>query len=230
MPKPTEPTPSPSRRALLRGGAAVATAATALTVTAGHALAGPGPGPAQRPSGGSAAAPGAAGPIRTADYPYSEWVPAASSNYTVANRPRTYPVEYVVIHVTQETFADTLGIFTDPAARVSAHYVVASGDGRVAQCVEEKNVAWHAGNWSYNTRSIGIEHEGWVDQPRWFTTAMYEGSAQLTAFLCGYYGIPVNRSRIIGHNEVPGATHTDPGPLWDWTRYLRLVNGYLNAA
>ncbi|WP_052852710.1 N-acetylmuramoyl-L-alanine amidase [Streptomyces avicenniae] len=223
MPQPAERPPFPSRRALLRGGAAVATAATALTVAAGHALAGQGDAPPPRPSG-AAPGPGPSGPVRAADFPWSEWVPAASSNYTVANRPRTYPVEYVVVHVTQETFADTLGIFTNPAARVSAHYVVASDDGRVAQCVEEKNVAWHAGNWSYNTRSIGIEHEGWVDEPRWFTDEMYAGSARLTAFLCDYYRIPISRSRIIGHNEVPGATHTDPGPLWDWDRYLDLVS------
>ncbi|WP_233563504.1 hypothetical protein [Micromonospora musae] len=24
---------------------------------------------------------------------------------------------------------------------------------------------------------------------------------------------------------MPGATHTDPGPNWNWTYYLRLVDG-----
>ncbi|WP_129843559.1 peptidoglycan recognition family protein [Streptomyces sp. RFCAC02] len=208
------PSSRPSRRALLRGGAAAAAAGTALAVAAGHALAG------QR---GGRADGGAEAPVGTLDYPWSEWVPASPSNYTVANRPAAYPIEYVVIHVAQETFADTLAIFSDPSAEVSSHYVVASDDGRVAQCVEEKNIAWHAGNWSYNTRSVGIEHEGWVDEPRWFTDALYEGSARLTAHLCSTYGIPVTRAHIIGHNEVPGATHTDPGPLWDWDRYIALV-------
>jgi hypothetical protein len=33
----------------------------------------------------------------------------------------------------------------------------------------------------------------------------------------------MDRSHIIGHNEVPGATHTDPGSCWNWTYYMQLV-------
>ncbi|MFE0132342.1 N-acetylmuramoyl-L-alanine amidase [Streptomyces sp. NPDC059037] len=161
---------------------------------------------------------------RAVDYPLAEWVPASASNYTAANRPSTYPVDFVIVHVTQETYADTLAIFQNSAKKVSAHYVVRSEDGHIAQCVRERNVAWHAGNWNYNTRSIGIEHEGWVDQPEYFTDAMYEQSALLTSDICDTYGIPKNRDHIIGHVEVPGSDHTDPGPYWDWPRYMDLVN------
>ncbi|WP_324784987.1 N-acetylmuramoyl-L-alanine amidase [Streptomyces sp. H51] len=158
------------------------------------------------------------------DYPPAEWQPASTSNYTVSNRPADHPLDYVVIHVTQTTYADALAIFQNPDKKVSAHYVVRSADGQVAQCVREADIAWHAGNWDYNTRSIGIEHEGWVDQPAWFTDALYERSAALTAAICTKYGIPKDRAHIIGHYEVPGTDHTDPGPNWDWTRYIRLVN------
>lgn len=102
--------------------------------------------------------------------------------------------------------------------------MVRSGDGLVAQCVRERNIGWHAGNWDYNTRSIGIEHEGWVDQPSYFTHAMYERSARLTADICDRYGLTKDRAHIIGHHEVPGSDHTDPGVNWDWVRYIRLVN------
>ncbi|CQR65367.1 N-acetylmuramoyl-L-alanine amidase A [Streptomyces leeuwenhoekii] len=158
------------------------------------------------------------------DHPGAEWQPANPSNYTVANRPTSHRLDHVVIHVTQETYADTLSIFRDPQRKVSAHYVVRSADGRIAQCVREADIAWHAGNWDYNTRSIGIEHEGWVDRPAYFTHALYEQSARLTAAVCARYGIPKDRAHIIGHHEVPGSDHTDPGPYWDWTRYIRLVN------
>lgn len=161
---------------------------------------------------------------RTVDYPSAEWQSASAANYTESNRPTTYPVDYVIIHVTQETYASTLSIFQNPNKKVSAHYLVRSADGHVAQCVREADVAWHAGNWDYNTRSIGIEHEGWVDQPHWFTDALYEQSARLTAALCTKYGLPKDRTHILGHYEVPGTDHTDPGPNWDWTRYIRLVN------
>jgi N-acetyl-anhydromuramyl-L-alanine amidase AmpD len=157
------------------------------------------------------------------DHPGAAWHPASRANYTPSNRPRAHPLHYVVIHVAQTTHSGTLSVFRDPAEKVSAHYVVRSTDGHVAQCVREADIAWHAGNWDYNTRSIGIEHEGWVDRPRYFTDAMYERSARLTAAICARYGIPLNRAHIIGHHEVPGSDHTDPGRHWDWKRYLRLV-------
>ncbi|MBF6052837.1 hypothetical protein AF335_23800 [Streptomyces eurocidicus] len=160
-----------------------------------------------------------------AAYPPTHWIPADSANYTVSGRPGTYPVDLVVIHLTQETFPDAMRIFQDPAAKVSAHYMVASADGYIGQFVREKDIAWHAGNWNRNTRSIGIEHEGWIDRPEYLTDALYRSSARLTAAVCDRYGIPKDRTHIIGHDEVPGSTHTDPGPHWDWDRYLKLVAG-----
>jgi N-acetyl-anhydromuramyl-L-alanine amidase AmpD len=157
------------------------------------------------------------------DYAPATWEPASSANYTRANRPIQYPVDFVVIHVTQTTYGTALGVFQNPKKKVSAHYVVRSADGHVAQCVPEADVAWHAGNWDYNTRSIGVEHEGWVDRPAYFTDALYERSARLTATICAKYRIPRDRSHIIAHYEVPGSDHTDPGPHWDWERYMRLV-------
>lgn len=160
---------------------------------------------------------------QTGDYPLAEWQPATSSNFTESDRPWSYRVNLVVIHVTQTSYTEALDIFRNPAKQVSAHYVVRSADGHIAQCVRETDVAWHAGNWDYNTRSIGIEHEGWVDKPAYFTDALYEESAKLTAGICEKYGIPRDRAHIIGHYEVPGSDHTDPGPSWDWTRYMRMV-------
>ncbi|GAA3777452.1 N-acetylmuramoyl-L-alanine amidase [Streptomyces coacervatus] len=158
------------------------------------------------------------------DYPAAEWQPASTSNYTVSDRPASCPLGYVIIHVTQERYAKTLAIFQNPEKKVTAHYLVRSADGHVAQCVREADIAWHAGNWHYNTHSIGVEHEGWVDRPAYFTDALYEQSARLTAAICTKYGIPKDRDHIIGHYQVPGTNHTDPGPHWDWARYMRLVN------
>jgi N-acetyl-anhydromuramyl-L-alanine amidase AmpD len=52
---------------------------------------------------------------------------------------------------------------------------------------------------------------------------MYASSAALTAAVCARYAIPLDRTHILGHNEAPGATHTDPGSNWDWDHYLELV-------
>ncbi|MEU9485220.1 N-acetylmuramoyl-L-alanine amidase [Streptomyces decoyicus] len=196
----------PARRRLLTGAAALAASAALVPFTA------------------AGAAPSSRRSPRGSAYPPVHQVPASPANFTAANRPTQYPVEMVVVHVTQETYADTLALFQDPAHKAAAHYVVRSADGYLAQCVSERNVAWHAGNWSYNTRSIGIEHEGWIDDPLWFTDPLYEQSARLTAAICDRYRIPKDRKHIIGHVEVPGTDHTDPGEFWDWARYLQLVN------
>jgi len=162
--------------------------------------------------------------------------PASANNYTVANRPNSHQIRGIVIHFAQGSWSSALNWFQNPVAQASAHYTIRSSDGFVGQSVAEKDIAWHAGNWSYNQASIGIEHEGFVDNPAWFTEAMYDSSAYMSAYLCYKYGIPVTRYRIIGHNEVPdpydpgqyggGANHTDPGSYWNWGKYMSYVEYY----
>ncbi|MYU21095.1 peptidoglycan recognition family protein [Streptomyces sp. SID8352] len=190
------------RRALLFGGTAVALGGAALWWR----------GPGER----TPRVPGAV------DYEGARWVAASEANWRRADRPGDYRVDRVVVHVTQGSLASAVRAFQDPGHRAAAHYVVGR-DGRVTQMIRELDVAYHAGNREYNERSVGIEHEGFVDRPQDFTDAMYTASAELTAGICARYGIPVDRAHIIGHAEVPGADHTDPGPHWDWDRYLRLV-------
>jgi len=151
---------------------------------------------------------------------------ASPYNYTAANRPYSNRVDKVIIHVTQGSWSSAINWFKNPYAGVSAHYVIRSRDGYRAKTCWWKNIAWHAGNWRYNQTSIGIEHEGYVSDPKWFTDTMYSSSAYLSAVLCKRYRIPIDRYHIIGHNEVPGSTHTDPGYYWDWYRYMRYVKYY----
>ncbi|MFF5335424.1 peptidoglycan-binding protein [Streptomyces sp. NPDC013181] len=158
--------------------------------------------------------------VRSADYPSALWVPADPNNYTPG---RTATVDKVVVHVTQGSYAGTISWFQNPASVVSSHYVVRSSDGQITQMVRDADTAYHAR--SANASSLGIEHEGFVDDPTWFTDTMYRSSAALTAALCEKYGIPKDRSHIIGHSEAPGNDHTDPGPHWDWDRYMELVGG-----
>ncbi|MFK4089182.1 N-acetylmuramoyl-L-alanine amidase [Kribbella sp. NPDC020789] len=158
--------------------------------------------------------------VDAVDYPGAIWNAACSCNYTVG---RTQAITTIVIHVTQGSYAGTISWFKNSAAKVSAHYVIRSSDGQVTQMVAEKDKAWHVG--TENGYTIGIEHEGYVDQPSWFTDAMYRSSAALTRNIADRRGIPKDRAHIKGHSELPNQTHTDPGPNWDWTYYMQLVNG-----
>jgi len=86
-------------------------------------------------------------------------------------------------------------------------------DGQIAQCVDDTNIAWHAGSWHAHRHSIGIEHEGYLDDPAWFTTPMYRSSARLVAYLCGWYGIPIDRWHIIGIIRSPRQSAAIPGGI-----------------
>jgi hypothetical protein len=168
-----------------------------------------------------------------ADYPRAVWRPAASCNYTNSNREASYDISKIVIHVAEGPYSGTISWFQNCAAGASAHYVVGRR-GTVAQSVRDEDIAWHAGWWQTNKHSIGIEHAGYTNNPNSFTRRMYRASARLSAWCCKKYRIPMDRSHIIGHYQVPGCSgsgggagcHTDPGRYWNWTKYMRLVRYY----
>ncbi|HET7133749.1 MAG TPA: peptidoglycan recognition family protein, partial [Gammaproteobacteria bacterium] len=162
------------------------------------------------------------------------WEPATASNYTRAGRPN-WQVRKVVIHTTEGGFAGSVSWLRNPRSQASAHYVV-SRTGKVAQLVRESDIAWHAGNYTINRESIGIEHEGFSHRSGTYTDAEYRASARLSAWIAQRYLLPIDRSRFIGHSDVPDpnnpklkggfAHHTDPGPYWNWSEYLRYVRAY----
>ncbi|HVV85818.1 MAG TPA: peptidoglycan recognition family protein, partial [Kofleriaceae bacterium] len=156
-------------------------------------------------------------------YPQAMWNPASTSNYQAASRGAAQ-LNYIVIHTTEGSYGGTINWFKNPAAQVSAHYVVRSSDGQITQMVDDSDVGWHDA--CFNSESIGIEHEGFVADPtRWYTEAMYTSSAKLTAWLCDQYGIPKDHAHIMGHGETPDCSdHIDPGAGWNWPHYLELVN------
>ncbi len=106
--------------------------------------------------------------------------------------------------------------------RVSCHLLIRR-DGQLIQYVPLNRRAWHAGESSFcgregcNDYSIGIELEGSDDLP--FTDTQYSALTHVTQAIRRHYP-GITRERITGHAEIaPGRKH-DPGPLFDWTRYL----------
>lgn len=132
--------------------------------------------------------------------PDEVWYRANRGNYTVAHRGKAR-IDKIVVHCTQGSWIGAIRWFQDRRANVSAHYVIRSRDGKVAQCVNDRNIAWHAGDWWWNKKSIGIEHEGYAKVPRWFTNRMLNSSARLTAYLCHKYNIRPNKYNIVGHRH-----------------------------
>lgn len=175
-----------------------------------------------------------------ADYPHARWLAASTSNYSRANRPLSSPIDLVVVHLTEGSYAGTLQWFRNPRSHATTHYVIRSSDGDVTQMVREKDESWNAGNGDVNERSIAIEHEGFMSSCRWETDAMYRSSAQLSAYLAIKYLIPIDRKHYIAHSEVPDpnhpgqfggyAHHTDPGRCWDWPKYMSLIKDFAAAS
>lgn len=169
----------------------------------------------------------------------AQYVAACSSNYSDDSRG-SGDIDMVVVHTVQGSYSSCYNWFANCSASASAHYVVRSSDGQITQMVREADIAWHAGHWDTNERSVGIEHEGYVESPEtYYTDAMYRGSAALVADIAARQGVTLSRAYIIGHHEVPGcpygsgggsSCHTDPGDGWDWDTYMAYINGETGSA
>jgi cold shock CspA family protein len=170
-----------------------------------------------------------------------EWIPAPYEqfgptpfnygNHDFANREDDLDIDYIVIHDTETSYATALQLVQDPKY-LAWNYTIRSSDGHVAQHLDARDVGFQAGNWYVNMHSIGIEHEGFAAQgATWYTEAMYRSSAKLVRHLADKYSVKLDRAHIIGHDQVPGilpanvrGMHWDPGPYWDWERYMSLLS------
>lgn len=152
----------------------------------------------------------------------SNWQPALSSNFSRAQRPVQLPIQYIVLHATELSYGETVARFQSEH-HVSAHVVVRQQDGLVTQMVAPQNIAWHAGNWDMNCRSLGIEQEAFVADETSFTSVMLDAVAQQVNAWSRQFRIPIDRAHILGHDNVPAPSpdhladmHQDPGGLYDW--------------
>lgn len=178
---------------------------------------------------------------RSPDYPPGIWNPAPTCNFSSRNGTA---VSAITIHTIQGSYAGAISWSQNCSSNVSYHYVVRSADGQVTQMVYESDKGWHVG--SANPYTIGYEHEGFVSDPSWYTTAMYNSSAAISRdVIQSGYGINPLRTysgpataglntlggctKIKGHQHYPNQTHTDPGINWDWERYYRLINDNPNV-
>ncbi|MEV0402767.1 peptidoglycan recognition family protein [Actinoallomurus sp. NPDC050550] len=176
-----------------------------------------------------------------------EWIPAPYKqldpkdpskygNHEKANRPAQQKIDFIVIHDTESSYASAVKSVQDPTY-LGWHFTIRSKDGHIAQHVRVKDVGKHAGNWYINSKSIGVEHEGYVAKGAWYTEAMYRASAKLVGHLAATYGVPLDRGHILGHDNVPGRAmsavsqmHQDPGPYWDWAHYFSLLGKPLKGS
>lgn len=155
-------------------------------------------------------------------------------------RPRDAAVSLLVIHnislppgefgtgCVEQLFTNCLIPEQDPYfltinhLRVSAHFLI-DRRGAVTQFVGVDQRAWHAGVSCFhgvencNDFSIGIELEGTDEQP--YSPQQYQHLTRLSHALMQEFPA-ITSQRIVGHSDIAPGRKTDPGPSFDWHRYL----------
>ncbi|MBI3936938.1 MAG: N-acetylmuramoyl-L-alanine amidase [Betaproteobacteria bacterium] len=141
--------------------------------------------------------------------------PLPPTNFMVGRQ--SVAIDRIVLHTMVAWIGSADRHFHNPAARVSAHFGVRI-DGSLWQWVDLADTAYHAGDLSVNSRSIGIEHEDGGDPAAVRPDALYARSAALVAQFAREYGIPIRRGfggpGIYDHRQIvatacPGELDTD---------------------
>jgi N-acetyl-anhydromuramoyl-L-alanine amidase len=153
------------------------------------------------------------------------------------SRPPHTPIDLLVIHnislppgefsgeAVVQLFTNTLDANAHPyyeqlrGLKVSAHFFIRRNGG-IIQFVPCGKRAWHAGASSWQGRagcnnfSIGVELEGSDHMP--FSDRQYAALTRLTRLLQRTYPL----RNVVGHSDIAPDRKTDPGPCFDWPRYL----------
>jgi len=129
------------------------------------------------------------------------------------------PALVVLHHTAMADAASARARLCDPAAEVSAHYLIAA-DGTVDALVPEDRRAWHAGAGAWgavndvNSASIGIELDNPGERP--FPAPQMAALEALLAGVLARHAIPPEG--VIAHSDMAPTRKADPGPRFDWRR------------
>lgn len=150
-------------------------------------------------------------------------ISAPSPNFDA--RDPLVPLRYVVLHYTgMQSGKEALARLCDPAAKVSAHYMIEE-DGRVFALVDEAARAWHAGKsfWrgetDLNSASIGIElvNPGHEFGYRAFPSGQIDALVELLQDIVARHGVDP-RLALLAHSDIAPQRKQDPGELFPWRK------------
>ena len=129
----------------------------------------------------------------------------------------------IVLHYTGMANCDAArDRLCDPAAEVSAHYLISEG-GDILALVPEAMRAWHAGAGAWrgqddiNSRSIGIELANSGAQP--FAASQMRALEGVLGAVMARWSIPPHA--VIAHSDMAPGRKADPGARFDWHRLAR---------
>jgi hypothetical protein len=190
--------------------------------------------------------PGSKPEVRQSLLPKLDADGVADWETVTGNRESLYDIQYVVLHT---TWLNPIGGNTSGGtaqsnidywkgandSQSSAHYII--DEGTVYQTVADNDIAYHAGQNSYNQHSIGIEIVATASVAGTISDAEFTALAELVRWLCDAYEIPISHpsgfdnssdsdmlpAGIIGHDQISLSGKTDPGLYFDWNAFIGLV-------
>jgi len=147
-----------------------------------------------------------------------------SPNYSLRNGQS---ISMIVLHSTVGSARSALAWLTNPAARVSAHYLI-DKSGHIYQLVADEYCAWHAGRaiWhgqsAINEMSLGIELENANDGRDAYPPEQIDALRQLVQVKATQYRIAPDM--ITRHKDVavPRGRKTDPAGF-PWAEFIGLL-------
>jgi MYXO-CTERM domain-containing protein len=181
------------------------------------------------------------------EFPGATWFETPQANKWTSGR--SAPADRIVIHDTEGGWDASVATLQNDTGK-SVHYLIDADGSRVGQFITEADTGWHAGNWYWNVRSVGIEHVGYASST--FQRALYDKSVQLVNSIRSRHNVPLDRQHIVGHYQIPNGNniaqespacpdglsacendvnyggsnhHTDPGFNWQWCQYMQLLGG-----
>ncbi len=186
------------------------------------------------------------------DFPGAQWFTTSCTNKCTPGRPLgNASVNKIIIHDTEGGWnASVATLQNDPDK--SVHYIIDADGSRVGQFRPETDTTWHGGNFYYNETSVGIEHVGTAANPAGYAPALYAKSVDLVKSIRTRWNVPLDRTHIIGHYQIPDGTvisqqaapctakldtcetssqyggaanHRDPGYHWQWCQYMEKLGG-----
>lgn len=150
---------------------------------------------------------------------------------------RKLPISMLVLHYTgMESGAAARARLCDPAAEVSAHWIVHE-DGKAETLVDEAKRAWHAGRGSWNGKtdvnsaSIGIEIvNGGHNVPLPDGSLPPYPDVQILAVIKLAKEIierhEIKPHNIVGHSDIAPERKEDPGEHFPWEGLAAAGIGY----
>jgi N-acetyl-anhydromuramyl-L-alanine amidase AmpD len=180
-------------------------------------------------------------PPRTSQEPPTDWCPFATRrpiavNYTPGRAGRR-PL-LIVDHIADGYGSPFAWFNTDRgASSSSAHFWVSKG-GEVEQYRPLSDTCWANGPTcdpdlsnpviadlvatryvGMNSVTVGIEHEGRPGER--LPAVQVRASRALHVWLGGLYGLPLDRTHVVGHYQIDACTRPNcPGPTFPWAAIL----------